>query len=337
VARDGFHHLYALDQCDGGTAGGLERRAAAVQATSELIAAVANDEGGRAGRLARAGAVVDSWFGIDEVCTADNQWCDAPEQHLSTAGCALAPGRSHDGALATLAVAALIAGTRRRCRPRPPRVRTTPARAAVFLVGTLVLAAGATARAADAPAPGGDDRQAKDGRAEVKGGLVAKAAPEEQRALVNRRFGVLAGAGIAIDNAGYQLIVGLRYDLTRTITVGVSAEYSPWISIDTRRTTRGTTNAYAVGIYRWDVRDYLELRLTLAAGVSVLGFDTWAAQSGSVGPYFAISPLGVGIRMSGRFRLLIDPGEFAVEIPQTTGIPFIYREHRFTVAVQANF
>ena len=116
----------------------------------------------------------------------------------------------------------------------------------------------------------GADRQAEDGRAEVKGGLVAKAAPEEQRALVARRFGVLAGAGIAIDNAGYQLIVGLRYDLTRTITVGVSAEYSPWISIDTRRTTRGTTNAYAVGIYRWDVRDYLELRLTLAAGVSVL-------------------------------------------------------------------
>jgi len=92
-----------------------------------------------------------------------------------------------------------------------------------------------------------------------------------------------------------------------------------------------------VGIYRWDVRDYLELRLTLAAGVSVLAFDTWAAQSGSVGPYFAVSPLGVGIRMTGRLRLLIDPGEFAVEIPQTTGIPLIYREHRFTVAVQANF
>ncbi len=332
VARDGFHHLYALDQCDGSTAGGLDRRAAAVEATSELIAAVADDEGGRAGRLARAAAVVDSWFGIDETCTADNHWCDAPEQNLSIAGCALAPGQSRGGVLTTLVVAALIAGTRRRRRLRPP-----PACAAAFLVGALVLTAGATARAADAPAPGGGDGQAEGSHAEVKGGLVAKARPEEQRALVARRFGVLAGAGISIDNAGYQLIVGLRYDLTRRITVGASVEYSPWISIETRRTTRGTTNAYAVGIYRWDVRDYLELRLTLAAGVSVLAFDTWAAQSGSVGPYFAISPLGVGIRMSGHLRLLIDPGEFAVEIPQTTGIPFIYREHRFTVAVQANF
>jgi len=337
VARDGFHHLYALDQCDGGTAGGLERRAAAVEATSQLIAAIADDGGGRAGRLARAAAVVDSWFGVGAICTADNNWCDAPEQKLtSVAGCALAPGRSRDGVLMTLAVAALIARRRRRYRRPAARARTGPARTAAFLIGTLALTAGATARAADKPAPGGDG-QAEDSRAEVKGRVVAKAAPEEQRALVARRFGVLAGAGIAIDNAGYQLIVGLRYDLTRTITVGASVEYSPWISIDTRRTTRGTTNAYAVGIYRWDVRDYLELRLTLAAGVSVLAFDTWAAQSGSVGPYFAISPLGVGIRMSGRLRLLIDPGEFAVEIPQTTGIPFIYREHRFTVAVQANF
>ena len=238
------------------------------------------------------------------------------------------------GVLTTLAVAALIAGARR-CRRRTQRTRPSRPRVAAFLVGTVALTAGATARAADAPAPSAG--QAGADRAEVKGGLVAKAAPEEQRALVARRFGVLAGAGIAIDNAGYQLILGLRYDLTRTVTIGVSAEYSPWISLDTRRTTRGTTNAYAVGIYRWDVRDYLELRLTLAAGVSVLGFDTWAAQSGSVGPYFAISPLGVGIRMNGRLRLLIDPAEFALEIPQTAGIPFIYREHRFTVAVQANF
>jgi len=334
AARDGFQHLYALDQCDASIMGALDRRAAAVEATSELIAAVADDEGGRAGRLARAGAVVDNWFGIGEICTADNHWCDAPEQNLtSLPGCAVAPGRSRGGVLTTLAVAALIARARRRCRRRG--ARTAAARAAAFLVGTLALTAGATARAADAPAPGGDE-QAGDGRDEVKGGLVAKAGPEEQRALVARRFGVLAGAGISIDNAGYQLIVGLRYDLTRTITVGASAEYSPWISIDTGRTTRGTTNAYAVGIYRWDVRDYLELRLTLAAGVSVLDFDTWAAQSGSVGPYFAISPLGVGIRMGGHLRLLVDPGEIAVEIPQTTGIPFIYREHRFTVAVQAN-
>jgi len=306
AARDGFHHIQALDQCGASNQGGLDRRAAALQATSQLIAAVADDSGGRVGRLARAGAVVDTWFGVDEICTADNHWCDAPEQRLAAAGCALAPAGSHGGMLTTLAMAALVVAAGRR-------------------------------RSADASSDTGGDERTTDDRAEVKGRVVAKAEPEEQRALVSRRFGVLAGGGIALDNGGYQLVLGLRYDVSRNITVGASAEYSPWISIATGRTSRGTTNAYAVGIYRWDVRDYLELRLTLAAGVSVLAFDTWAAQSGSVGPYFAVSPLGVGIRMTGRLRLLIDPGEFAVEIPQTTGIPLIYREHRFTVAVQANF
>ena len=103
AARDGFQHLYALDQCDSATLGALDRRAAALEATSELIAAVSDDNGGRAGRLARAAAVVDGWFAVDETCTADNHWCDAPEQKLvSVAGCAVAPGRfsragAHDG------------------------------------------------------------------------------------------------------------------------------------------------------------------------------------------------------------------------------------------------
>ena len=33
----------------------------------------------------------------------------------------------------------------------------------------------------------------------------------------------------------------------------------------------------------------------------------------------------------------LEPAYLKAEIPQTAGIPFIYREHRFTVAVQANF
>jgi hypothetical protein len=227
-----------------------------------------------------------------------------------------------------LVVAMLVAAGRRRSGLAPA------SRAAALLAGTLALAAGPAARAAE---PSSTAQGPAEGAADGKGGVVAKAEPEEQRALISRRFGVLAGGGIAIDDGGYQLLVGARYDISRTITVGANAEYSPWISFATRRTSAGTTNFYAVGIYRWAVRDYLELRLTLGAGVSALAFDTWAAQRGSVGPYFAVTPIGVGMRMTGHLRLLIDPGEFALEIPQTRGIPMIYREHRFTVAIQANF
>jgi hypothetical protein len=41
--------------------------------------------------------------------------------------------------------------------------------------------------------------------------------------------------------------------------------------------------------------------------------------------------------MGSHLRFIVDPAELAVPIPQTTGIPLIYRQHRFSVAVQANF
>jgi hypothetical protein len=92
-----------------------------------------------------------------------------------------------------------------------------------------------------------------------------------------------------------------------------------------------------VNIFRLDVRDYLELHVTLGAGISVLLFDTFAARSGSFGPYFAISPLGVAFRMTSRLRLVVEPAEIVLPVPQTRGIPLVYRQHRLSVALQANF
>ncbi|MEP6653717.1 MAG: hypothetical protein ABJA82_10180 [Myxococcales bacterium] len=342
-ARDGFQHLVALDKCGASDEGGPERRAAARQATDDLIAAVSDDAGARAGRMARVAAVVDGWFGVGEVCTAANAWCDAPEQTQISAGCDVAgaaPGGDGDGdgdprrALRTVVAAFLwtlaaltMLGRRRRRRPGATRHRWT-------LVGvgalTLSLAAPPSDARADADAQSNPP-------GEVKGEVVAKAEPHEQRQLESRRLGILVGGGVSIDNASYNLGVGVRYDLGKRVTVGLDVEYNPWLSIETNRRTAGTTNAAAVGVYRLDVLDYIELRATLAAGVSVLMFDTWAAKKGRVGPFFAISPLGVAIRMNGRLRLIIDPAELVFAVPQTAGIPLVYRQHRFAVAVQANF
>jgi hypothetical protein len=175
------------------------------------------------------------------------------------------------------------------------------------------------------------------GRGEEKGGVLAKATPAEQAALTARPFGLVVSGGFSIDNAGYDVGLGARYDLGRKFTVGLGVEYSPWLSLEAGRGNRGTTNAFGVGVFRLDVRDYLELRVTAEAGISVLNFDAWAAPRGSVGPFFALSPLGVGIRMTGHLRLLLDPAEVVLSIPQTTGIPLAYRQHRFAVAVQVNF
>lgn len=309
-ARDGFQHISALDNCGASDEGGPERRAAATQATRELLNAIADDSGGREGRLARAGAVIDSWFGRDTSCGAANDWCDAPERsQVGVTGCAVA--RGGQGAVVWLLVAAAIFSWRRRRG---------------LLLALLI------ARAASAQESPTDET-----RGEKKEGAIPKATPSEQRKLVSRPFGTLIKGGFAIDNAAAQVGLGVRYDLNRTWTVGLGLDWSPWLSLDTARTTRGTADIYAEGVFHLDVRDFLELRITAAAGISVMLFDTWAAPSGSVGPYFMISPLGVGFRMNDRLRLLVDPAELVFPVPQMKGIPLIYRQHRLSIALQSNF
>lgn len=330
AARDGFQHLYALDQCGPTQAdsdAAYDRVRSAKQAVTDLLAAVASDAGGRAGRMARAAAALDDWMGMQPGCTAANGWCDAPERLQATAaGCAVGergrPTGPAETALVSLMILALV---RRRPAGRPRG-------GSVMLVVLAMFSLPLRAIAAESKDDGDEG-----GRGEVKGGVIAKATPEEQRLLELRRFGVVVKGAIGIDNAAWDVGAGLRYDITKSVTVGADAELNPWFSVDSGHQVLGATNVYAVGIYRLDVRDYLEARFTLAVGISVLNFDTWAARSGSVGPYIAVSPLGIAIRAGSHVRFILDPGEIAIPIPQPTGIPLIYRQHRFSFGVQTNF
>lgn len=343
-ARDGFQHLYALDQCgptqpDSDTA--YDRVAAAKQAAAELLAAAASDDGGRAGRLARVSSVLDSWLGIQPGCEQANGWCDAPQRfQTSAAGCALGAGGHCSRPAELVLLGGVILACRRR-RRRGSRRNRYAGLAVLALLSLPVHAAGAESKddGGKSKDDGGKskDDDGEDGRGEVKGGLIAKATPEEQRLLELRRFGVVVKGAIGIDNAAWDVGAGLRYDITKAVTVGADAELNPWFSVDSGHQVLGATNVYAVGIYRLDVRDYLEARFTLAVGISVLNFDTFAARSGSVGPYVAVSPLGIAIRAGSHVRFILDPGEIAIPIPQTTGIPLVYRQHRFSFGVQTNF
>jgi len=248
----------------------------------------------------------------DEGCTAANRWCEASEPTQNAGlGCSAArdgPAHSGETELVLVVVIALVGLA----------VRRRPSRREIGPIVVVVLGVFAVGRPAFAD-------------------VVPKATPEEQQRLEARRLGVLVGGGISIDKAGYDVAVGVRYDLGRRFTVGLGLEYNPWFSIEAGRTVAGTTQGYGVGVFRLDVRDYLELHTTLAAGVSVMMFDTFAAPKGSYGPYVAVSPLGVSFRMSDRFRLLVEPGEIVIPIPQTTGIPLVYRQHRLSVALQTSF
>ncbi len=342
VDRDGFQHLSALDACGESDKGGIARRDAAKQATTELIAAVASDVGGRAGRLARAEAVVASWFQIEEGCNEANDWCDAPERKMtSLTGCSIGPaaGNSNGPGLLPAMLGLVMLLTCRRKRNLIAALLFmlgAPAAARAAQTDTETAKEAAAVKKDDHPVAKAEQKEHAD-RGEIKGGVIGKATPAEQRQLEAHPFGIIVKAGIAIDNAAYDVGGGVRLDISKGFTIGLDAEYNPWISIETRRTKPGTTNIYGVGIYRLNVRDYLELRVTAGAGVSILMFDTFAARKGSIGPYFAISPLGVAFRMSGTWRLIIDPAEIIIPIPQPKGIPLVYRQHRATVALQANF
>jgi len=136
-ARDGFQHILALDSCGASDVGGLARRATATQATTELLSAVGSDDGGRAGRMARASAAIDSWFGIGEICNADNHWCDAPEQNLtSAAGCAVAPGPADNNKkdVALMTIAAMMANSRARDGRKPASRSSVPSGSTSFCI-----------------------------------------------------------------------------------------------------------------------------------------------------------------------------------------------------------
>jgi hypothetical protein len=312
-ARDGFQHVTPLDNCNVEAVGGLERRATALEASSELAAALADDSGAREGRLARAEQVIDRWFLQQTGCTAENGWCDAPERNLKTGyGCATVPGRPRPLGLLWLVAVGLLFGRLLR--------RSTAVTGLAVALAIPWLFGAAVARAE-----------------EIKGDVIKKATPEEQRELESKPLGIILRGGLAIDNAAANAGVGVRWDLNKYFTVGVDAEYNPWISLEERRTANGTTNIYAVGLWRLNIRDYLELHAKLGAGMSIMMFDTFAAKQGSIGPFASVSPLGVAFRMGARWRFLVDPGELVFAVPQLKGIPLVYRQHRFSIGLQANF
>jgi hypothetical protein len=115
-ARDGHPHLAELDECGSG-AGDERRRAWAVDASVDLLAALASGEGGRRGREQRAAVAFDAHSERQTGCTEANEWCDAREPTYA-AGCSSGglPLGGPGWPLAALGLAALARATLQRAR-----------------------------------------------------------------------------------------------------------------------------------------------------------------------------------------------------------------------------
>lgn len=105
-ARDGPPHIVGHDSCEGGDEIPKEARAA-VAASAELLAAVAERTGGRTGRLARVDALLARQLHYQSGCSFENEWCGSIPQGCGTTGFRDSAA-GHGLLLISLALAALM-------------------------------------------------------------------------------------------------------------------------------------------------------------------------------------------------------------------------------------
>jgi hypothetical protein len=104
VARDGYHHIGALDDCTRSDPRERDRVGRATLSVTRLIAAVADPA---PGRRARIEAMLDAAFILKPGCDSTNRYCDAEELDEETSnGCSASGGRTSIGLL--LLVLALL-------------------------------------------------------------------------------------------------------------------------------------------------------------------------------------------------------------------------------------
>jgi hypothetical protein len=128
---------------------------------------------------------------------------------------------------------------------------------------------------------------------------------------------------------GYALSVTSR--VGRDWLVGAKVEHDLWSTFE----LEGGIDLGALSIAMVVAKLHLDgrVRTTVAAGPSVLLFDTGLDRRGNVGLYVELRPLG--IRWSRpRATVVLDPLTFAVIAPVLTNIPLVQIQYRTTLQVE---
>lgn len=359
VARDGHAHIAALDECFGTDAAGDKREGWAIAAAAELVQAVNDPTGGRAGRLARAEAVLEAHMVIEPGCTPDNDWCGSPESKLST-GCSAAGGAGGDLAV-WIALALLLAalGSRRGrgqrallavcaaalLRAAPAAADEAPPTPATPDEGTPAATPDTPPAPAADPGKTGPDAPAKPG-AEAPGGGDAGDAPtsrsleheakviERMPDRVTRTWGAAMSVGASFSQGAGAVAAGGRWNPSDTIGLGLDVEYNPWFSISAADTAPGAASLYVPVTWRLKRFGTWDLRTTAYAGATMILFELVGVDRGTIGAFVGWNPLGLAMPLGPDLKLVIKPGDIAVSAPQLRGIPFYYYQYRFTIGLE---
>jgi hypothetical protein len=148
-------------------------------------------------------------------------------------------------------------------------------------------------------------------------------------------LGGFLGVGGALSNGAFDAGLGLRVRATKHWTFGINAELNPWLAYNGSIVRSGSFNAYGLAIYRVPLAyEAFNLRTTASFGTSVLLLDLYGAPKYSTGLYFGFNPLGLEIKLSRLFYLVIDPLGLAYPIPHLKGVPFGYAQYRASVGIE---
>jgi hypothetical protein len=341
-ARDGPGHHPPLDHCHGGDPLVLRNYHNAIDAATALMEVALDPSLSRDQKAAGFDAVTAKYLTFeDHGCTLDNGWCDAPEEQVtdpSALGCDAGAGGGGASSWLVLVIgaAALVilrrrgamllaiglvmtaqvarADDRKRTAATEHEVATTPIPPAVVAPP----AAGQTEPGRDVPTP-----------------TVHEVLQVRKDKRLGPALGFTGAVGVSVDRAAGVGTLGVRYRLNETWLVGGDVAWNPWISSSPNRFTSGSLNIYGTLIRRYPMRfDRVNLRTSLHLGTSTLLFDVYGAPKYSTGPYFAVSLLGIDYDLGGSVRLVVDPAEIAVPMPEVGQLPLWYSQFRFMVGLQ---
>jgi hypothetical protein len=317
---DGPPHASELDVCDNPDELRTQRRAHATEASAMALLALLEPEKDPATEIER---MLDTYVAFDAAanCTADNNWCNAPEREYGspTLRCSISgasPSSSLLMSLPFLSLAFLL------------RLRRRGVSAKVVGVGAFVLASAGGMSVARA-----DDSGPIDGPASALSGTSDSATIGKiERA--GAFFGRLA-VGASYDNAALSGGLGMRYQLSRKWMLGIDGEWNPYIATSPGRLRTGSGNAYLSVVRRFQLRyESVNIRTTASLGASMLLFDLVGADKYSVGPFFGLSFLGVEWKVARGVYVTLDPTYIAIPVPSLKGVPFMYAQYRFLLGLE---
>ena len=346
--RDGPPHLAPLDHCESNDPLVARNLDLATTAATALMDIALDPSLTVDAKLAAVDALTTKYLSYHPGCSIDNAYCDAPEPKVpaTTAGCST----TGDVGFALPLAALLVVVLRRR----------RAALASLLVAGTAVAQPGGApaapapppaapappppATGSDAPAiPAAPDQPAE--QAAVNAGhepgrdvstpTVTEVASVREAKKLGNPVGFSAMLGGSFVHGALAGSIGGRYRIDERWTVGLDAEWNPWITTAPWALKAGAASVYGTVIRRFPMSlDRVNLRITLSAGISTVLFDVYGAPRYDVGPYVAFSPLGIDYDLGGHVRLVFDPLGVAVPVPHLGLIPLYYEQFRTMIGIQ---